>query len=131
MPLNIEIQDDQISDLSSDAKIKLKKQINDYTVDLLKEARFIEKTLRADGAGKEITSNHIVRAVRKSKNYFKKRIPWYVKFCKLLSPICSIFVGALFTPDSWSNEQWKAYLFVIAFGIAIAATIFQFSKEDE
>jgi hypothetical protein len=131
MPLDIKIQDDQISDLSDDARRILKKQVDSYVVDLLKEARLVEEDMRERDAKKEITSSNIMQAARRGKNNFNKRKPWYVKHSRWISPISSIFVGLLFNPDSWSNEQWKIYLFVFVFGIAIATTILLFSKEDE
>lgn len=131
MSLEIKIEENQVSDLSHDAKSKLLEQGNIYIDELLNEARLIEADLREKDAGKEITSSHIVQAARKGKNSFTKRKPWYVKLSKWLSPITSMFVGIMFTPDSWSTEQWKAYMFAAVLFLAITTTILQFIKDGD
>jgi hypothetical protein len=131
MPLDIKIQDDQISDLSDDARRILKKQVDSYVAYLLKETRLIEETLRVDGAGKEITGNYILQAVRRSRSNFKKRKPWHVKICRVLSPISVLFAGILFDRNGFTESLLQLMFFIIFLVIAVITTIFQHSKEDE
>lgn len=111
MPLEIKIEENKVSDLSNDAQKQLLAQGSIYIDELLDEARLVEADLREKDAGKENTSSHIVQAARKGKSRFTKQKPWYVKVSKWLSPISCIFVGIMFTPGSWSSEQWKPYAF--------------------
>jgi len=131
VPIQIEVKDNVITDLSVDAKDKLKIQIDSYIADLLSEARLIEASLREDGAGQEITSSHIVQAARRGKNHFKRKKPWYIKHSQWVAPISALITGFLFDSNGFTGRTTQMWFFVGSLIVAIATYIFQFIKEDE
>ena len=66
--VQVNIDDNKIDNFSDGAQTTLKKQMEKYADDIIKEANLIEEAIREDGANTEITSNIVLQAVRKNKN---------------------------------------------------------------
>ena len=67
MAVQVNIDDNKIDNFSDGAQTTLKKQMEKYADDIIKEANLIEEAIREDGANTEITSNIVLQAVRKNK----------------------------------------------------------------
>lgn len=120
MKLEIEIDDSNISYLSSDAKQALKKQAQVYVNDVIDEASLIEEAIRESGANSEITSNHILQAVRKNKKNFAMKKPKYITAMKIINPFALLFTGWLFDKDGYTGNSIKLIMFI---GALITSTI--------
>ena len=55
--VQVNIDDNKIDNFSDGAQTTLKKQMEKYADDIIKEANLIEEAIREDGANTEITSN--------------------------------------------------------------------------
>ena len=73
MAVQVNIDDNKIDNFSDGARITLKKQMDKYANDIIKEANLIEEAIREDGANTEITSNIVLQAVRKNKSNLSKK----------------------------------------------------------
>ena len=73
MAVQVNIDDNKIDNFSDGARITLKKQMDKYADDIIKEANLIEEAIREDGANTEITSNIVLQAVRKNKSNLSKK----------------------------------------------------------
>lgn len=130
MPTNIVVEDNRLQSLSEDAKIKLKDEVDVYINQVISEANLIEETLREKGAKKEITSTHIMQAVRKGQRNIKKATPWYIKICKVVSPISLTALGALYDSSNALNNA-RGIWFTIVLLISVITTILQYIKEEK
>ncbi len=63
MAVQVNIDDNKIYNFFDSARITLKKQMDKYADDIIKEANLIEEAIREDGANTEITSNIVLQAV--------------------------------------------------------------------
>lgn len=77
MPIQIKIEDNKVDNFSRGAKDELKKQLEKYGENIIKESNLIEEAIREDGARTEITGSIVIQAVRKSKVPGKKTITNY------------------------------------------------------
>lgn len=68
MVLQVEINDEQLENMSEKAKEELVYQLSTYAESIIKEANLIEEGNREGGANQEIISSMVVQAVRKYKN---------------------------------------------------------------
>lgn len=131
MKLEIDIDDRTIAYLSSDAKQALKKQAQTYVKDVINEASLIEEAIRESGANSEITSNHILQAVRKNKKNFVVKRPKYVTAMKIINPFALLFTGWLFDKDGYAGNQIKLAMFIIMLIIATITIIIPTIKAGE
>lgn len=58
--VQVNIDDNKIDNFSDGAQTTLKKQMEKYADDIIKEANLIEEAIREDGANTEITSNIVL-----------------------------------------------------------------------
>lgn len=131
MAIQLNINNDKIDNLSTDAQTTLKKQIEKYAHDILKEANLIEETIREDGASTEITSNIILQAVRKNKTNHSKKSNKRLPILKIVSALSLLFTGFFFDSTGYQNNIIKLTLFIIALVIACVSTVLQFVFEDK
>ncbi|WP_434296295.1 hypothetical protein [Clostridium sporogenes] len=131
MKLEIDIDDRTIAYLSSDAKQALKKQAQTYVKDVINEASLIEEAIRESGANSEITSNHILQAVRKNKKKFVVKKPKYVTAMNIINPFALLFTGWLFDKDGYAGNQIKLAMFIIMLIIATITIIIPTIKAGE
>ena len=129
MAIQISIEDNQIEGLSENAKITLKKQVLEYASDVIKEANLIEEVIREDGAKKEITSNIIMNAVKKHKNYIIKKPFKPLIACKIVSSLSLLITGFLFDLNGYQNNAGKLIAFIVLLVIACITTVLQHIKE--
>ena len=130
MAIQVNITDDKVDNLSLDAQTTLKKQIEKYTDDIIKEANLLEETIREDGASTEITSNIILQAVRRYKNHCNKKSSNNMIIIKIVSTLSLLITGFLFDANGFQGNIIRFIAFIIAFAIACAATVLQFVYEN-
>ena len=58
--VQVNIDENKIDNFSDGAQTTLKKQMEKYADDIIKEANLIEEAIREDGANTEITSNIVL-----------------------------------------------------------------------
>jgi len=131
MNLNIEIEDNNLVNLSSGAKIKLSEQTKIYAVDLLKEAILIEEADRQEGANSEITSSIIMQAAssKKGRNNLEVHTPVWLKITKFVSAISSAIAGFLFDIDGFQNNRGGLIGFLVFFAISCVSLAILILKE--
>jgi len=129
--IQINVDEDEIDNLSSDAQITLTKQIEKYTNDIIKEANLIEEVIREDGASTEITSNIILQAVRKNKTVRNKKSSKSLLITKIVSVFSLLITGFLFDSSGYENNMLGLIAFVISLIVASVSTVLQFIFEDK
>lgn len=131
MGIQINIDDDQINNLSESAKSELKKQAEKHVKDIIKEANLIEDVIREDGACQEITSNIIIQAVRKNKTNPNKKNSKWLLFFKITSALSLLLTGCLFDSDGYEEKFLVFIFFVISLIVATITTVMQFVLEEK
>lgn len=129
MSIEIIVDGARLENLSDGARQTLKKQVNEYTDEVLKEARLIEEGIREDGASREITSNIILNAVRKHRNYLVKKPSKWVIIIKTTSSLSLLLTGFLFDSNGYQDNIPKLISFIIFLIIACVSTVIQYVKE--
>lgn len=129
--IQINIDDDQIDNLSESAKNELKKQAEKHVKDIIKEANLIEDVIREDGACQEITSNIIIQAVRKNKNSTNKKTSKWLLLFKILSAFSLLLTGFLFDSDGYQKNSLGFIFFVVFLIVATISTVMQFVLEEK
>ena len=131
MAVQVNIDENKINNLSNGARSILKRQIEKYTDDIIKEANLIEEAIREDGASTEITSNIILQAVRRSKNNSRKKHNYFQIIIKIVSALSTLITGFLFDSSGYQNNYFKLIAFIIFLVIATISTVLQFVFEDK
>lgn len=129
--IQVNIDDNQIDNFSAGAQTTLKKQIEKYATDIIKEANLIEEAIREDGASTEITSNIILQAVRKNKTNNNKKSNKGLLITKIVSALSLLVTGFLFDSAGYQNNVIKLISFIICLIIASVSTVLQFVLEDK
>ena len=130
MAIQVNITDDKVDNLSVDAQTTLKKQMEKYADDIIKEANLVEEAIREDGASTEITSNIIMQAVRRNRNHSNKRSNKWLLFVKIASALSLLVTGFLFDANGYQNNTIQLVAFIIVFAIACVTTVLQFVFEE-
>lgn len=131
MAVQVNIDENKINNFSNGARSILKRQIEKYTDDIIKEANLIEEAIREDGASTEITSNIILQAVRRSKNNSRKKHNYFQIIIKIASALSTLITGFLFDSSGYQNNYFKLIAFIIFLVIATISTVLQFVFEDK
>lgn len=126
MAVQINIVDDKVDNFSDEAQTTLKKQIEKYADDIIKEANLIEEGIREDGASTEITSNIVLQAVRKNKTYHNKKSNKTLLITKIVSALSLLITGFLFDSSGYQNNKMGLIAFVICLIVASVSTVLQF-----
>lgn len=130
MAVQVNIDDSKIDNFSVGAQTTLKKQIEKYADDIIKEANLIEEALREDGASTEITSNNVLQAVRKNKTNHSKKPNRSLLITKIVSSLSLLVTGFLFDSTGYQNNVIKLIAFIICLIVASVSTVLQFVLED-
>lgn len=130
MAVQINIVDDKVDNFSDEAQTTLKKQIEKYADDIIKEANLIEEGIREDGASTE-TSNIVLQAVRKNKTYHNKKSNKTLLITKIVSALSLLITGFLFDSSGYQNNKMGLIAFVICLIVASVSTVLQFVFEDK
>ena len=128
MAVQINIDENKIDNFSDGAQTTLKKQMEKYADDIIKEANLIEEAIREDGANTEITSNIILQAVRKNNSSKKPNRPLLI--AKIISVFSLLITGFLFDSSGYQNNVLKLIAFIVCIIIASVSTVLQFVYED-
>lgn len=131
MAIHINIDEDKIDNFSDGAQVTLKKQMEKYADDIIKEANLIEEAIRENGANTEITSNIILQAVRKNKTIHYKKSNRGLIIIKIVSSFSLLITGFLFDSSGYQNNMIKLIAFIIFLIIACVSTVLQFVFEDK
>lgn len=130
MAVQVNIDDSKIDNFSVDAQTTLKKQIEKYADDIIKEANLIEEALREDGASTEITSNNVLQAVRKNKTNHSRKPNRPLLITKIVSSLSLLVTGFLFDSAGYQNNVIKLLAFIVCLIVASVSTVLQFVLED-
>ncbi len=131
MPIQIKIEDNKVDNFSRGAKDELKKQLEKYGENIIKESNLIEEAIREDGARTEITGSIVIQAVRKSKVPGKKNHNKLLIFIKILSSLSLLVTGFLFDSNGYDQQTVKLIIFIIILIVACVSTVLQFVIEDK
>lgn len=131
MAVQVNIDDSKIDNFSVDAQTTLKKQIEKYADDIIKEANLIEEALREDGASTEITSNNVLQAVRKNKTTHSRKPNRTLLITKIVSALSLLVTGFLFDSAGYQNNVIKLIAFIVCLIVASVSTVLQFVLEDK
>lgn len=129
MAIQVNVDDSKVDNFSLDAQATLKKQMEKYADDIIKEANLIEEAIREDGASTEITSNIILQAVRKSKVNQKKKPNKWLPIIKIVSTLSLLVTGFLYDVEGFKADEKKLIAFIICLVIACVSTVLQFVSE--
>ena len=130
MAIQVNIDDNKIDNFSVDAQNTLKRQLEKYADDIIKEANLIEEDLREDGASTEITSNNVLQAVRKKKTNHTKKPNRGLLITKIASSFSLLLTGFLFDSAGYQNNVMKLIVFIVCLIVASVSTVLQFVLED-
>ena len=130
MAVQVNIDDNKIDNFSDGAQTTLKKQMEKYADDIIKEANLIEEAIREDGANTEITSNIVLQAVRKNKSNPSKKPNRFLLITKIISSFSLLITGFLFDSSGYQNNVSKLIAFVVCLIVASVSTVLQFVFED-
>jgi hypothetical protein len=128
--VQVNIDDSKIDNFSVGAQTTLKKQIEKYADDIIKEANLIEEALREDGASTEITSNNVLQAVRKNKTNHNRKPNRTLLITKVVSSLSLLVTGFLFDSAGYQNNVIKLIAFIVCLIVASVSTVLQFVLED-
>lgn len=130
MAVQANIDDSKIDNFSVDAQTTLKKQIEKYADDIIKEANLIEEAMREDGASAEITSNNVLQAVRKNKTSHSKKPNRALLITKIVSSLSLLLTGFLFDLAGYENGATKFIAFIVCLIVASVSTVLQYVLEE-
>lgn len=130
MDIKITIDDNSVNNFVGDAESTLKKQLEQYARDVIKEANLIEEGLHEDEAAKEITSSYILQAARKSRTVKPPKKHKYLPLAKIVSFVSSFLAGVLFDLEAMQGDKWRIIITFVVFIVATISTLFQFIWED-
>lgn len=130
MAVQVNIDDNKIDNFSDGAQTTLKKQMEKYADDIIKEANLIEEAIREDGANTEITSNIVLQAVRKNKSNPSKKPNRFLLITKIISSFSLLITGFLFDSSGYQNNVLKLIAFVVCLIVASVSTVLQFVFEE-
>ena len=130
MAVQVNIDDNKIDNFSDGAQTTLKKQMEKYADDIIKEANLIEEAIREDGAKTEITSNIVLQAVRKNKSNPSKKPNRFLLITKIISSFSLLITGFLFDSSGYQNNVLKLIAFVVCLIVASVSTVLQFVFEE-
>lgn len=128
--VQVNIDDNKIDNFSDGAQTTLKKQMEKYADDIIKEANLIEEAIREDGANTEITSNIVLQAVRKNKSNPSKKPNRFLLITKIISSFSLLITGFLFDSSGYQNNVSKLIAFVVCLIVASVSTVLQFVFEE-
>ncbi|MCC5801846.1 hypothetical protein [Rossellomorea vietnamensis] len=130
MPLRVDIPDDSLEYLTSEAKDELKTSILKYNDDIVNEAGRLEATIRSTETP-EITRHFIKEAVIGQKNPY--RINKTLKketYLQLCSTITIFISGLIFDFDQFKESSILLIIFLFMFSIALITTVLSFRWRD-
>lgn len=130
MAVQVNIDDNKIDNFSDGAQTTMKKQMEKYADDIIKEANLIEEAIREDGANTEITSNIVLQAVRKNKSNPRKKPNQVLLITKIISSFSLLITGFLFDSSGYQNNVLKLIAFVVCLIVASVSTVLQFVFEE-
>lgn len=130
MAVQVNIDDNKIDNFSDGAQTTLKKQMEKYADDIIKEANLIEEAIREDGANTEITSNIVLQAVRKNKSNPSKKPNRFLLITKIISSFSLLITVFLFDSSGYQNNVSKLIAFVVCLIVASVSTVLQFVFEE-
>ena len=130
MNFHVEIPDEEMENMSEDAKNELHEQLNIYVKSVIREVCLIEEGSREEGANREITSSMIKLAVKKYKSNKPKKNGMGLIILKLVSWFSLLITGFLFDSNGYQNHFFKLILFVFMLILACVSTVLQLVKEE-
>ena len=129
MNIQFDETDKQLDNFSNGAKGTLKKQLEEYTDYVIKEANLIEEGFREDDAKTEITSSYVIQACRKHKTTRSKNTRKRIVWAKIISSFSTLFCGLLFDISAFQQSLWRLLLFMVCLLVMSISTVLLFVWE--
>lgn len=130
MPINININEPDLTGFNEQAKQELKTSIENFAEDLIAEANRIEATVNSTAQGPEITSTIVRDAkvfIRHRRSNSKKAYKSIV--FKVGASVLSLIAGIMYQKEKLQDTSYLiCYIIVIA--LAIIFTTLTVTKED-
>lgn len=130
MVLQVEINDEQLENMSEKAKEELVYQLSTYAESIIKEANLIEEGNREGGANQEIISSMVVQAVRKYKNKSPRKKEIGLVVLKTISAFSLLITGFLFDINGYQDNIVNLILFIVVLIVACVSTVLQYIKSS-
>ena len=130
MAIRVDVDDNKLTNFSMGAQDTLKKQLERYADDIIKEANLIEEGLHENEANTEITSSFVIQAVRKSRTNRPKRKSRFFFPIKITAFVSVFITGGLFDLGAMQASTGRLVAFIVAFVIASVTTALQFIEEE-
>ena len=119
MPIQINIQDEDIQYLNGPAQVQMQKHVENYIDELLNEASRLEAAQRTTGGDPEINSSMVNDAAHMmSRGYQKHRKPGWITACQVVAILSTLFTGLVF-----DFERMKDPVMLVAFVVLLAIAI--------
>lgn len=129
--ISVNIENKKLRNFTSKAQDTLKIQLEKYANEIITESNSIEETFREKDAYTEITSDHVLQAVRKFKIHRPRKKGKRIIVIKLIAFVFSFIAGGLFDFDEMQRSKSRLIWFIVVFLIALCVTFIQFSVEAE
>ena len=111
MPINININDSDLSGFNDQAKQELKSSIETFSDDLISEANRIESSVNSTSQGPEITSSIVRDAkvlIRHKINKPKKNV-WSI-LLKIAASVLSLIAGIMYQKEKLQDTTYLVIL---------------------
>lgn len=130
MPVEIKIEDNNLTGFNSPAKTELKDSVKDFADDLIAESNRIESSINTSSNGPEITSS----IVRDAKVLIRHKISKPKKstgktLMKIGASISSLLAGVMYQKDKLQDSGYLVVYIIVIAG-AILLTTLTVLKED-
>lgn len=123
MNLNFDVNDDQISDFTEQAKTELLSVIEKKAVEIIDEANRLEEARRTSNA-KEITATTIQDAYSFTNRFSNNlKTPKHIKWIQALTTVSSIITGGLFDIEKM-KDTYYLIIFLVVLAIAIGSSVY-------
>jgi len=129
MPIDIQIQDKDVSGFNNQAKLKLEEYVNEFVSDLIEEANRIESGRNSTSGSPEITSSMVNDArvlIRRGLAQPKKGMG--IKILRISSAILSLVVGIMYDSTKLQDSAYML-LFIVVIAAAILSVTVATIKE--
>jgi len=129
MPIEIQIQDKDVSGFNLQAKAKLEESVNEFVSDLIEEANRIESGRNSTSGSPEITSSMVNDArvlIRRGLAQPKKGMG--LKILRISSAVLSLAVGIMYDSTKLQDRGYML-LFILVIAAAILSVTIATIKE--
>ena len=125
------IEDKDTEGFNPQAKVELKKSVDEFAKDLVREANRIETSMNTTAKGPEITSSIVYDAkILLRHKLSKPKIGILNKILKIAASVSCLLVGIMYQADKLKNSTGYMVFFIILITVAIILTTITFIKDN-